>query len=146
MQNHYNLIYREEEREMMPLCRAEGIASCRGVRWRAAFSPAIVSVVERMPRRAIRADGYGHSLYYADTDYDGRRCRRRGGRDQKGVLPIQVALAWILRQAAVSARSLSVTTARAARSARRRPGRRTGPMTKAAQVEAPYRPHAVPGP
>ena len=36
MQNHYNLFYREEEREMMPLCQAEGSALSRGARWRAA--------------------------------------------------------------------------------------------------------------
>jgi len=34
MQNHYNLLYREEEREMIPLCRAEGIGVIPGVRWR----------------------------------------------------------------------------------------------------------------
>ena len=39
MQNHYNLIYREEEREMLPLCRDEGIGVIPGVRWRAGFSP-----------------------------------------------------------------------------------------------------------
>jgi len=36
MQNHYNLLYREEEREMMALCRSEGIGSFPGVRWPAA--------------------------------------------------------------------------------------------------------------
>jgi 1-deoxyxylulose-5-phosphate synthase len=35
MQNHYNLIYREEEREMMKLCAAEGIGRFRGARWHA---------------------------------------------------------------------------------------------------------------
>lgn len=35
MQDHYNLIYREEEREMLPLCYQEGVAVIRGARWRA---------------------------------------------------------------------------------------------------------------
>ena len=43
MQNHYNLVYREEEREMLPLCREEGIGVIPGARWRAASWPATVA-------------------------------------------------------------------------------------------------------
>ena len=39
MQPHYNLIYREEEREMLPLCRDQGIGVIPGARWRAACWP-----------------------------------------------------------------------------------------------------------
>jgi hypothetical protein len=39
MQNHYNLVYREEEREMIPLCLEEGVGLIPGVRWRAVFWP-----------------------------------------------------------------------------------------------------------
>ena len=55
MQNHYNLIYREEEREMLPLCRFHGIAACRGVRWHEDCSPANPSArPARHPSRGNR--------------------------------------------------------------------------------------------
>ena len=55
MQNHYNLVYREEEREMNPLCAAEGIGLIPGARWRAAFSRAIARRTRTRRRRRPHA-------------------------------------------------------------------------------------------
>jgi len=114
MQNHYNLVYREEEREMLPLCRAEGIGIIpwsplargflAGNRDRAAGSD------EKKGGETLRAqtDEYAQSLYYADSDFrvvdrvvEIARAR--------GVTPAQVALAWILCQPGVTAPIIGVT-------------------------------------
>ena len=114
MQNHYNLVYREEEREMLPLCRAEGIGIIpwsplargflAGNRERAAGPD------EKKGGETLRAktDEYAQSLYYADSDFrvvdrvvETARAR--------GVTPAQIALAWILRQPGVTAPIIGVT-------------------------------------
>ncbi len=102
MQNHYNLIYREEEREMLPLCRFEGIGV---IPW----SPLARGFLAGNRRREdwgetvrARTDDYGQQLYYTDADFDvaDRVVQVAGAR---GVKPTQVALAWILAQPAVTA-------------------------------------------
>ena len=102
MQNHYNLLYREEEREMLPLCSEEGV----GVH---PVEPARARVPRRQspPRRAERDDArtdrrVRHCLYYADSDYDVADRNREVARE-KGVSPAQVALAWLLAQPGVTA-------------------------------------------
>src|SRR5438132_11781543 len=93
MQNHYNLVYREEEREMIPLCRAEGIALLP-------WSPLARGFLAGNRSRAgwgetlrAKTDDYAHRLYYRDTDFcvadrTVELARRRG------VKPVQIALAW----------------------------------------------------
>jgi 1-deoxyxylulose-5-phosphate synthase len=102
MQNHYNLVYREEEREMLPLCRAEGIGV---IPW----SPLARGFLAGTHRKegwgdTLRAktDDYGQKLYYADSDFQivdrvVDLARRRG------VKPIQIALAWIVSRPGVTA-------------------------------------------
>ena len=100
MQNHYNLIYREEEREMIPFCRAEGIGV---IPWSPLARGFLAGNRQRGRKDATprdQADGYGHSLYYAEVDYDVADAVVEVARS-KGALPIQVALAWILRQPGV---------------------------------------------
>src|SRR5271154_5517824 len=68
MQNHYNLLYREEEREMMPLCADEGIAV---MPWSPLARGRLTrSYDETTPR--IRTDQYGSKLYVSDTEGDRR--------------------------------------------------------------------------
>lgn len=108
MQNHYNLVYREEEREMFPLCRAEGIGV---IPW----SPLARGFLAGNRKRGVKDatlrekhDGYGHGLYYADTDYDVAD-RVVEVAKKKGVLPIQVALSWVANQPGVTAPIISAT-------------------------------------
>ncbi len=108
MQNHYNLVYREEEREMLPLCRAEGVAVTP-------WSPLARGFVAGNRQRGRKDatlreahDEYGHGLYYADSDYD-IADRVADVAREKGVLPIQIALAWLLQQPAVAAPIVGVT-------------------------------------
>jgi aryl-alcohol dehydrogenase (NADP+) len=108
MQPYYNLLYREEEREMIPLCRAEGIAIIP-------YSPIARGFVTGERRKedwgdTVRAktDDYMKNLYYtpqdfAITDRITEVSRRRG-------LPnVQVALAWVLHQPGITAPIVGVT-------------------------------------
>jgi aryl-alcohol dehydrogenase-like predicted oxidoreductase len=108
MQNHYNLVYREEEREMLPLCRAEGIAVTP---WSPLARGFFAGNRQRGRKDATlreEHDEYGHGLYYADSDYDiadrvGEVAR------EKGVLPIQIGLAWLLGRLGITAPIIGVT-------------------------------------
>ncbi len=109
MQNHYNLIYREEEREMLPLCRAEGIGV---IPWSPLARGFLAGSRKRdRPRAATlreKTDAYGHALYYADADYDVAE-RVVEVAASKGVSPAQIALAWLLRQPGVTAPIVGAT-------------------------------------
>jgi aryl-alcohol dehydrogenase (NADP+) len=102
MQNHYNLVYREEEREMLPLCRAEGIGV---IPWSPLARGFLAGNRRRGSKDATRReqhDEFGHTLYYAEADYDIADRVVQVARE-KGVLPIQVALAWVVRQPGITA-------------------------------------------
>ena len=114
MQNHYNLVYREEEREMLPLCRAEGVGI---IPWSPLARGFLAGNRERSggPEEKkggdtlrARTDEYAQSLYYADSDFRVvDRVVELAGR--RGVTPAQIALAWILRQPGVTAPIIGVT-------------------------------------
>jgi aryl-alcohol dehydrogenase-like predicted oxidoreductase len=108
MQDHYNLVYREEEREVIPFCIEEGIGV---IPW----SPLARGFLAGNRKRGTKGatlreqhDAYGHSLYYADSDYDVAE-RVVDVAKQKGVLPIQVALSWVANQPGVTAPIISAT-------------------------------------
>ncbi len=102
MQNYYNLVYREEEREMLPLCRAEGIAVIP-------FSPLARGFVVGNRRKedlgeTVRAktDEFSRRQYYSDTDFKIVDRVTEVARD-RGVHNAQIALAWVLQQPGVTA-------------------------------------------
>jgi aryl-alcohol dehydrogenase (NADP+) len=102
MQNHYNLVYREEEREMLPLCRAEGIGV---IPWSPLARGFLAGNRKRGAKDATRReqhDEFGHGLYYTDADYNIADRVVQVARE-KDVLPIQVALAWVVQQPGISA-------------------------------------------
>jgi aryl-alcohol dehydrogenase (NADP+) len=101
MQNHYNLVYREEEREMLPLCRAEGIGV---IPW----SPLARGFLSGNRARQgfgntkrAQTDDFAQSMYYQETDFEiaGRAADLAA---QRGVSPAQVALAWLLHKPGVT--------------------------------------------
>jgi aryl-alcohol dehydrogenase (NADP+) len=108
MQNHYNLAYREEEREMLPLCEAEGIAV---IPW----SPLARGLLagnrgraEQRETRRAKGDQFARELYYAPGDFAIAE-RVAEVASKRGVAAAQVALAWMLRQPAVTAPIVGVT-------------------------------------
>src|ERR1700734_2623837 len=107
MQNHYNLVYREEEREMIPLCLDQKIGC---IPW----SPLARGFLTGSRKRGdeqdhskgetlrARTDDFGHGLYYRQTDFDTvERVLELAA--QRNVKPAQIALAWVLSKPFVSA-------------------------------------------
>jgi aryl-alcohol dehydrogenase (NADP+) len=92
MQNHYNLVYREEEREMLPLCRPLARGFVTGNRSRE----------DRGETLRAKTDAYAHDLYYQPSDFDVVDRITQVAR-ARGVSNAQVALAWILQQPGVTA-------------------------------------------
>jgi aryl-alcohol dehydrogenase (NADP+) len=102
MQNHYNLIYREEEREMMPLCRDEGIAV---IPW----SPLARGFLAGNRRRQdkgetarAKSDEFAHMMYYQDSDFTVVD-RVSEIAQKRGVPNAQVGLAWLMQRPGVTA-------------------------------------------
>jgi aryl-alcohol dehydrogenase (NADP+) len=102
MQNHYNLIYREEEREMIPLCLKEGIGLIPWSPLARGFLAGNRRRQDRGETSRARTDTYAHDLYYRDDDF--KVVDRVSEIAQKrGVANIQVALAWVLAQPGITA-------------------------------------------
>ena len=108
MQNHYNLIYREEEREMIPLCIDEGIGVIPWSPLARGFLAGNRTREKGGQTSRSTSDDYAHQMYYTDADFDVvdrvvALARRRG------VQPAQIALAWILHRPGVSAPIVGAT-------------------------------------
>jgi aryl-alcohol dehydrogenase-like predicted oxidoreductase len=102
MQNHYNLVYREEEREMLPLCRAEGIGVIPWSPLARGFLTGNRTHVDFGSTTRAKSDDFAHSMYYQETDFEiVDRVVDLAGR--RGVTPAQIALAWLLHQDGVTA-------------------------------------------
>jgi len=102
MQNHYNLVYREEEREMLPLCVDEGIGVIPWSPLARGFLAGNRRGADKGETTRAKADDYAHRLYYADSDF---RIVDRvvAVATDRGVAPAQIALAWLLHQPGVTA-------------------------------------------
>ena len=102
MQNHYNLIYREEEREMIPLCRAEGIAIIPWSPLARGFLAGNRTTDRSGETTRARTDAFAHTMYYQENDF-AIVDRVVELAKQRGVAPAQIALAWLLHQPGVTA-------------------------------------------
>ena len=110
MQCYYNILYRENEREMLPLCRAEGIAVIP-------YSPLARGFVTGKYRREggaeslrSRTDPYTDKDYYREADF-AIVDRITQLAQQRGIKNIQVAMAWILQQPGITAPVMGATKA-----------------------------------
>ena len=101
MQNHYNLLYREEEREMLPLCAAEGI----GVLPWSPLARGLLTRPREQTDATLRAktDAVGRNLYGRDEGDVAVIDRVTEIARKRGVPNAQVALAWLLAQPGVTA-------------------------------------------
>ena len=110
MQNHYNLVYREEEREMLPLCKDQGIAV---IPWSPLARGFLTGKYSReSPPDTVRArsDRYLQLRYFRPEDFDVVD-RVVEIAKEKDVKPAQVALAWLFSKDVVTAPILGVTKA-----------------------------------
>jgi 1-deoxyxylulose-5-phosphate synthase len=108
MQNHYNLVYREEEREMIPQCIDQGVGV---LPWsplaRGLLAGTRTREGERLTTRS-RTDPFGDSLYTPEVDF-AVVDRVAELADERGVSPAQVALAWLLHKPGVTAPIVGAT-------------------------------------
>lgn len=102
MQNHMNAVYREEEREMLPLCLDQGVGV---IPW----SPLARGFLAGNRTREgwgettrAKSDGMAQDYYYADSDFEVVE-RVKGVAQEHGVKPAQIALAWLLHKPGVTA-------------------------------------------
>ncbi len=108
MQNHYNLIYREEEREMIPLCRAEGIALTPWSPLARGFLAGNRTRDKKGETTRANNDPYAYELYYRDEDFTiAERVVELAKR--RGVKPTQIALAWHLNKPEITAPIIGAT-------------------------------------
>jgi len=102
MQNHYNLVYREEEREMLPLCRDQGIAVIPWSPLARGFLAGNRNRADRGATTRAQTDQFAHDMYYSAADFTiAERVASLAGR--RGCTPSQIALAWVLSKADVTA-------------------------------------------
>ena len=146
MQNHYNLLYREEEREMVPLCRHKGVGV---IPW----SPLARGLLAR-PRppdsqlkgggtHRAETDAYSPRLYDSVGDWDVVDAVESVAK-ARGVTMAEVALAWLMSRPGVSAPIVGATKPEHLEAALRAIYIELTVEEQAA-LEAPYRPHAVRG-
>jgi len=102
MQNHYNLIYREEEREMNPLCRDMGVGLIPWSPLARGFLAGNRTKEKSGETARSKSDAFAHQMYYQEYDFQivDRVMELAQGR---GVSNAQVALAWVLAQPGVTA-------------------------------------------
>lgn len=139
MQDHYNLLYREEEREMLPLCLAEGLGV---IPWSPLARGRLARAVDA-PTARDDSDDYTRKLYDQPGDAEVVAANRAVAA-ARGVSPAVTALAWLLSRPAVTAPIIGAT----------KPGHLETAVqaldvqlteSEVAAMEAPYRPHPVRG-
>lgn len=102
MQNHYNLIYREEEREMNPFCRDQGVALIPWSPLARGFLAGNRTRDKRGETARANDDPYAYELYYRDSDFQiVERVTQLA--KQRGVPNMQIALAWMLNKPEITA-------------------------------------------
>ena len=108
MQNHYNLIYREEEREMIPYCSEQGIGIIPWSPLARGFLSGNRTRNQAGPTTRSTSDEYATEMYFQEADFvivD----RVVALAQKRGVTPSQIALAWLLHKDGVSAPIIGVT-------------------------------------
>ena len=143
MQNHYNLVYREEEREMIPQCIDQGVAVLP-------WSPLARGLLagnrtrdgERLTVRA-RTDAFGDSLYTPEVDF-AVVDRAAEVAAERGVPSARIALAWLLHKPGVTAPIVGATKAEHLDDAIAAEQLSLSD-DEIARLEEPYVPHAVSG-
>lgn len=143
MQNHYNLLYREEEREMVGLCREEGVGL---IPWSPLARGRLTRpwADEPVTKRG-ETDVFGKGLYAATRDDDKRVVDRLGEvAEKRGDSRASVALAWLLHQAGVTAPIIGASKQGHLEDAAKALEVKLTP-DEIASLGEPYGPHAVAG-
>ncbi|MFO1055411.1 MAG: aldo/keto reductase [Dongiaceae bacterium] len=139
MQNHYNLAYREEEREMIPLCRAEGVGI---IPW-SPLARGVLAGTRALQTERARTDEFGKRMY--KDQLDGPVVERVAAvARRRGVPPAQIALAWLLHKPGVTAPIVGISKPHHLADAVASLSVSLSPE-EIAELEEPYQPHTVMG-
>lgn len=143
MQNHYNLVYREEEREMIPYCRAEGIGLIPWSPLARGFLAGNRTREKGGDTTRARSDDFAHKMYYTEADF-AIVDRVSALAQARGVNNAQIGLAWVLSKPGVAAPIIGAS----------KPGHLEDAIAALSlnltaeeikSLEAPYQPHAIQG-
>jgi aryl-alcohol dehydrogenase-like predicted oxidoreductase len=143
MQNHYNLVYREEEREMKPLCAAEGISM---IPWSPLARGMLAGTRQALGDASTarsESDGLDQILYDQPSDWEVVEAVKQVAK-ARGVAPARVALAWLLHSPVVAAPIVGATRLTHLEDAIAAT-ELTLEESEIAVLEAPYAPHPVKG-
>ncbi len=143
MQNHYNLVYREEEREMIPLCRSEGIGIIPWSPLARGFLAGNRSRADKGSTVRGKSDTFSHEMYHEDSDFDVVDHVEEIAK-KRGFTPAQIALAWMLHKPWVTAPIIGATKMTHLEQAVGALDIQLSPE-EIAYLEEPYRPHPVLG-
>ena len=138
MQNHYNLLYREEEREMLPLCADQGVGA---IPWSPLARGRLARDWDASSARS-ETDEFGKTLYLEEDRQIVERVAELA--EQRGVSRAQIALAWVLRNPVVSAPIVGATKAEHLDDAVAALDVQLSDA-EADQLESGYRPHPIAG-
>jgi aryl-alcohol dehydrogenase-like predicted oxidoreductase len=107
MQPHYNLLYREEEREMLPLCLDQGVGV---IPWSPLARGKLARAWDAETTKRSETDAFAKSLYAKTAEADKRVVDRLGElAGSRGVARAQIALAWLLTRPAITAPIVGAT-------------------------------------
>ena len=142
MQNHYNLVYREEEREMIPLCMDQGLAL---IPWSPLARGFLTGTRKREGGSTQRSqvDSFAKDMYYREDDFAVADAVA-GVAQRRGVSPAQVACAWVLQAPGVTAPIIGATKPRHLKELIAAVDLKLTPE-EIAEVEKPYKPHPILG-
>ena len=141
VQNHYNLAYREEEREMLPLCRLEGVGA---IPWSPLARGFLAGTLDRAGTagsKRAETDGFIRKYFSAPHDFDVLDALDSVATARGASMP-QIALAWMLTKPEVAAPVIGATKISHVEAAAAASEIALGEEEVAA-LEAPYRPHPV---
>ncbi|MCO5190188.1 MAG: aldo/keto reductase [Anaerolineae bacterium] len=143
MQNHYNAVYREEEREMNPFCVDQGVGLIPWSPLARGFLAGNRKRDDHTPTTRAKSDQFAHHMYYETHDFDVVD-RVVELADRRGATPAQIALAWLLHKPGVTAPIIGASKMHHLEQA-------VGAVEielsaeDLAFIEEPYRPHPVLG-
>jgi aryl-alcohol dehydrogenase-like predicted oxidoreductase len=144
MQNHYNLVYREEEREMTPLCIDQGVGLIPWSPLARGFLAGNRSAANKGGETVrAKSDEFAKDMYFRESDFEVLGAVEKIAR-QRGVTPSQIACAWILQAPGVSAPILGATKLKHLKESIEAVSIKLS-ADEVSELEKPYTPHAILG-
>jgi aryl-alcohol dehydrogenase (NADP+) len=144
MQNHYNLVYREEEREMNPLCIDQGVGLIPWSPLARGFLAGNRSAADKGGETVrAKSDEFAKDMYFRESDFEVLGAVEKIAR-QRGVTPSQIACAWILQAPGVSAPIIGATKLKHLKESIEAVSIKLS-AEEVSELEKPYTPHPILG-